>query len=213
MSVGEVLGAGAQDVPGPIEGVVLAAAVAVGLLLHPAPHVIYDCGRQLHYMERVQDRAGVFELVIDGVLVPVERVQRRDLHPLPERLAAFGQPGRVHLPGPARHQVQQPGPHVAALVAGQVDHPGQFFWAPTAFVDGLGRHVMSMGQHPARGATHHLRGGLDGHGQRAAIVTVHPDHMQAAQAHEKVTTVAVATPGAAAQRRLGHRRGPWVQER
>ena len=42
---------------------------------------------------------------------------------------------------------------------------------------------------------------------------VDPDHMQAAQAHEKVTTVAVATPGAAAQRRLAHCRGPRDQER
>ena len=59
-------------------------------------------------------------------------------------------------------------------------------------------------KHPARGAADHARGGLHRHRQAAAVVAVDPDDMQAPQAHEKVTTVAVATPGAAAQRTLRH---------
>jgi hypothetical protein len=43
------------------------------------------CGGELDDVERVEDGAGVFELVIDGVLVPVERVQRGDLHCLSGR--------------------------------------------------------------------------------------------------------------------------------
>jgi hypothetical protein len=44
LSVGEVLLAGAQDVPDPVQRVTLAAAVAVDLLLHAAPHVIDQLG-------------------------------------------------------------------------------------------------------------------------------------------------------------------------
>jgi hypothetical protein len=38
-------------------------------------------------VEGVQGGDGVGELVVDGVLVPVERVERGDLDPGPERLA------------------------------------------------------------------------------------------------------------------------------
>jgi hypothetical protein len=72
VAFGAVLDPGAQDVPDPMRRVVLAAPVAVDLLLHPTPDLVGDRGRELDDMERVQDRAGVFELVIDGVLVPVE---------------------------------------------------------------------------------------------------------------------------------------------
>lgn len=40
LSVGEVLDAGAQDVADPVEGVVFAAAVAVDVLLDPAPDLV-----------------------------------------------------------------------------------------------------------------------------------------------------------------------------
>ena len=48
-----VLGAGAQDVPDPVQRVVLAAPVAVDLLLDPAPDVDDLC-RELHDVEGVQ---------------------------------------------------------------------------------------------------------------------------------------------------------------
>ena len=43
-------------------------------------------------MEGVQHAGRVFELVIDRVLAALERVQRRDLDPVAERLAALVQP-------------------------------------------------------------------------------------------------------------------------
>jgi hypothetical protein len=88
LPVGEVLFAGAQDVPDPVQRIVLAAAVAVDLLLHPPANIVDDLGGQLDHMEGVEDGAGILELVVDRVLVPVERVQRRDLHASPERRSA-----------------------------------------------------------------------------------------------------------------------------
>ena len=142
MALGEVLPASAQDVPDPIERVVTAAAVAVDLLLDPTPDVVDDLGGELDDVEGVQDRAGVFKLVIDGVLVPVERIQRRHLDPGPERLATLLQPRLVGLPGPAGDQVEQAGlDDQFASVVGmerQIDHPGQLFRAAPALLDRLG---------------------------------------------------------------------------
>jgi len=47
LSVGEVLLAGAQDVPDPIQGVVLAASVSVDVLLHPSADLIHDSGGEV----------------------------------------------------------------------------------------------------------------------------------------------------------------------
>jgi hypothetical protein len=46
LTVGQVLLAGAQDVPDPIERVVSTSAVAGGVLLHPAPDLVDDLGAQ-----------------------------------------------------------------------------------------------------------------------------------------------------------------------
>jgi hypothetical protein len=70
LAVGEVLGAAAQDRAGAGERFVLAAAVAVDLLLHPAPHLVHGLGAELDDVERVEHRDSVWELVVDGVLVP-----------------------------------------------------------------------------------------------------------------------------------------------
>ena len=51
-------------------------------MLYAAPDVICGLGAELDDMERVEDRGGVFELVIDRVLVPVERIQRRLFDPV-----------------------------------------------------------------------------------------------------------------------------------
>ena len=146
LALGEALPASAQDVPDPIERVVTAAAVAVDLLLDPTPDVVDDLGGELDDVEGVQDRAGVFELVIDGVFVPVERVQRGDLDSGSERFTAVLQPRLVGLPGTAGDQVEQPGlDDQFASVVGverQVDHPGQLFRAAPAVLDRLGAHVV-----------------------------------------------------------------------
>lgn len=142
LPVGEVLLAGAQDVADPIERVAPAAAVVGGVLLHAPSDVVDDLGGQLDDMERVQYRAGVLQLVVDRVLVPVERVEGGDLHASCERLTTLLQPCTVRLAGPSWNEVQQPGPGVAIGVSGEVDHPSQLLRAPTAVLDRLGRHVM-----------------------------------------------------------------------
>lgn len=104
-------------------------------------------------MKGVQDRDGVLELVVDRVLVPVERVERGDLHVRSEHGPAGLEPVGVRGPGPSRNQVQQPGPHVPALVTGQVDHPGQLLRAalarvhvmPDVLIDTQGRHARVAG--------------------------------------------------------------------
>ena len=69
LALGQVLFAGAQDVPDPVQRVVLAAAVTVDFLLDPAPDLINCLRGEFDDVEGVQDGAGVVELVIDGVLV------------------------------------------------------------------------------------------------------------------------------------------------
>jgi len=97
LPVGEVLDAGAQDVADPVERVVLAAAVAVDGLLDPATDLV-ECGRaEFDDVEGVEHRYGILELVVDGVLVTMERVQRGDLNPLAERVVAVSKPRLVGL--------------------------------------------------------------------------------------------------------------------
>ena len=93
----------------------------------------------------VEDRDGVFQLVIDGVLVAVERVQGRDRDAFAERVAAGLQPRLVGLTGAARDEIQQPGPDVSVLVTGQINHAGELFRPPASEVDGLGGDVMPVG--------------------------------------------------------------------
>lgn len=76
-------------------------------------------------MERVEDRRGVLKLVVDRVLVAMERVQRRHLDATPEGVATFVQPVGVGLPGPARNEVEQPGSSASGLVTREIDHSGQ----------------------------------------------------------------------------------------
>lgn len=74
---------------------------------------------------------------------------------------------------------------------------------------------MTRGDDPAGRAAHHRPGRLDRDPQPAAFVTLDPDHVQAVQTDQQVTTVAievekVAAPSAA--RRLRHRSGSSVQK-
>ena len=142
LPVGEFLGAAVQDVPDAVEGVTGAAAVAVDLLLQPTPDLIHGGRAELHDVERVQDGDGVLELVVDRVLVAVERVQGRDLDAGAEALVALLQPTGVGGPGPAGDQVEQPGAGVSLAVTGKIDHPGEFLGSVAAVGDRPGRHVV-----------------------------------------------------------------------
>lgn len=106
-----------------------------GVLLDAAADLVDGGGAELDDVERVQHGRGVFELVVDRGLVAGERVKSRDLHVLPERFAASGEPGRVGLPGAAGHEVEQPGPRLPGAVAAEIDHPGQLLRAALSGVD------------------------------------------------------------------------------
>lgn len=100
-------------------------------------------------MERVEHRGRVVELVTDRGLVSRERVQCGHLDTVTELGPAFLQPARVGLPGPAGHEIEQPGAYATVLVAGEVDYPGQFLRAvlagvgvmPDVVVDTESRHT------------------------------------------------------------------------
>ena len=142
LPVGEVFLPGAQDVADPVERIISSAAVAVDLLLDPSADFVDGRGAELDDVERVEDRDGVFQLVVDGVLVAVERVQGGDLDAFAERVAAVTQPGLVGLTRAARDQIEEPGPDASLLVAGEIDHAGELLRPAPALVDGLGGDVM-----------------------------------------------------------------------
>lgn len=76
-------------------------------LLDPATDLV-DGGRsEPGDVERVEYRAGVVKVVIDRVLVAMERVQGSDLDTSGEGFAALVQPVAVGLPGTAWDKVQQ----------------------------------------------------------------------------------------------------------
>ena len=98
LPVGEAFRVGAQDRADPVERVVCAAAVAVDGLLHSPANLVDGLGAEFDDVERVQHRGRVVELVVDGVLVAVERVECGDLDPGTQRLAAFLEPVAIRLP-------------------------------------------------------------------------------------------------------------------
>src|SRR6188768_2725187 len=104
-------------------------------LLDAAADLLDGLPAELDHMKGVENGDGVGELVVDGVLVAVERVQCRDLDSSPERVAAGLEPVGVSLAGAARDQVEQPRSNVSVLVTGQIDHPGQRPRATTALID------------------------------------------------------------------------------
>jgi len=88
LPVGEVLGPAAQDGADAVERVVLAATVAMDLLLDPAADLIDRGGADLDHVKGVQHRNRVLEVIVDGVLVAVERIEGGDLDAVTERFAA-----------------------------------------------------------------------------------------------------------------------------
>ena len=130
---GEPVARGAQKIADLIEGIPLAPAVTQGVLLDAATHLIKGVASELDDMKGIQDAGGVLELIIDGVLVSLEGIQRRDSHPRTEVFAALGQPVLVHGARPSRNKVQQAGRGVI-LPSCQVYDAGELTWAPAASV-------------------------------------------------------------------------------
>ena len=86
---GEPVARGAQKIADLIEGIALASAVTGRVLLDAATHLIESVASELDDVKGVQDAGGVLELIVNGVLVSLEGVQRRDSHPRTEVFAAL----------------------------------------------------------------------------------------------------------------------------
>ena len=97
------------------------------LLLDSAPDVVDDLGAELEDVERVEYRDGVGELVVDGVLIAVERVRRRHLDPSAKRNTTLLEPVGVGIPEPARDQITGPGSGASGLVTTQSTIPVSAF--------------------------------------------------------------------------------------
>ena len=76
---GEPITRGAQKKPDLIEGIPLASAVTQGVLLDAAAYLTWSVASELDDVKSVEDAGGVLELVINGVFISLEGVQRRDL--------------------------------------------------------------------------------------------------------------------------------------
>ena len=102
LSLGEAFASGPQEVADAVERVALASAVAEGLLLNATANVIDSAGGKLDDVEGIQHAGGVFQLVIDRILVALERVQSRDLDSITEGGAARVEPVLVNRLFPVR---------------------------------------------------------------------------------------------------------------
>ena len=79
MAWGEPVARGAQKIADLIEGIALAPAVTGRVLLDAAAYLIESVASEFDDVKGVEHAGGVLELVVDGVLVSLEGVQRRDL--------------------------------------------------------------------------------------------------------------------------------------
>ena len=146
LTLREPITRGAQKKPDLIEGVTLAPAVPQRFLLDATAHLIESVASELDDVKGVEHAGGVLELVINGVLISLEGIQRRDSHPRTEAFAALGQPVLVHGARPSWDQVQQAGRGMI-LPACQVHDAGELPWAPAASVLVVS-HVLVNPQHP-----------------------------------------------------------------
>ncbi len=79
LTLREPITRGAQKIADLIEGIALAPAVTGRVLLDAAAYLIKGIAGELDDMEGIEDAGCVLELVVDGVLVSLEGIQRRDL--------------------------------------------------------------------------------------------------------------------------------------
>ena len=86
---GEPAARGAQKIADLIEGIALASAVTQGVLLDAAAYLTWGVASEFDDVKGVEDAGGVLELIVDGVLISLEGIQRRDSHPRTEVFAAL----------------------------------------------------------------------------------------------------------------------------
>ena len=146
LTLREPITRGAQKIADLIERITLAPAVTGRVLLDAATHLIESVTCELDDVKGIEDAGGVLELVINGVLISLEGIQRRDSHPRTEVFSALGQPVLVHGARPSWDQIQQAGRGVI-LPACQVHDAGELTGAPAASVLVV-PHVLVNPQHP-----------------------------------------------------------------
>ena len=132
-----------QGSPRRVERVVLAVAVSVGGLLHPASALVQRVTGQTHHVEGIHHRDRVGECLVGGGLEPGEPVHRHHLHPdrVTPSLRSFAQPGLERLLGAALNHVEQPGWAGAVTDGCEVDDHGDVLVAassvaPHMLIDG-----------------------------------------------------------------------------
>ena len=79
LTLREPITRGAQKKPDLIEGIALAPTVTGRVLLDAATHLIKGIAGELDDMKGIQHAGCVLELIVDGVLISLEGIQRRDL--------------------------------------------------------------------------------------------------------------------------------------
>ena len=79
LTLRESITRGAQKIADLIEGIPLASTVTGRVLLDAAAYLIESVAGEFDDVKGVQDAGGVLELIVDGVLVSLEGIQRRDL--------------------------------------------------------------------------------------------------------------------------------------
>ena len=109
LTLRESITRGAQKIADLIEGIPLASTVTGRVLLDAATYLIESVASEFDDVKGVQDAGGVLELIVDGVLISLEGIQRRDSHPRTEVFSALGQPVLMRGARPSRDQIQQTG--------------------------------------------------------------------------------------------------------
>lgn len=78
LTLREPITRGAQKMPDLIEGIALAPAVTQGVLLDAATHLTWGVASELDDVKGIEDAGGVLELAINGVLISMKGIQRRE---------------------------------------------------------------------------------------------------------------------------------------
>ena len=86
---GEPVARGAQKKPDLIEGIALAPAVTGRVLLDATTYLTWSVASELDDVKGTSGAGGVLELVINGVFISLEGIQRRDSHPRTEVFSAL----------------------------------------------------------------------------------------------------------------------------
>ena len=89
LTLREPITRGAQKIADLIERITLAPAVTGRVLLDATTHLIESVTGELDDVKGIEHAGGVLELVINGVLISLEGIQRRDLDTGAEVFAAL----------------------------------------------------------------------------------------------------------------------------